>query len=194
MQEMTDRAQMLRQTVDDRRRHAARDQALAPYLGRLREVWAAESDAGPDGGSRLRVRLDSWERTAIQIAFGKVMGGSRRRGEELLVEGVAVRSRLEMELARFDNALDPANGAGAGEAAQLIEQLVSSASLAFMLIDDAQREIQQAIVAGDMRAAKQITAIRGKIRGSLNHVSDRLGPEATRKAREMAADMARGDA
>jgi len=188
----TNRTQMLRQSIDDRRRQGTRDRALAPYVNRLREVWSVEATAASgEGDQRLRIKLDPWERTALSVAFGVALG-TRRRGESLLVEGVAVRSRLQMELLRFDRSLDPANDGGAEETTGLIDQLINTASLGFMLIDEAQQEIQQSIMGGDMRAAKQITAIRGKIRESLNQVAERLGPEATRRAREIATAMSSG--
>ena len=176
------RKQMMMQSIRDHRREGIRRAALTPYLDRLRSMW-------PVGITESNLPLEPCERSALQVAYGDGVG-PRRRGEALMLEGVALRSKLQEELERFDAAVvAEVEGDTPSGLHEFIEPLVTGASLGLVLIGDAQREIEQSIFSGDMRAAKQVTAIRGKIRETINRVAERLGPVAYRRAREMSVAM-----
>jgi hypothetical protein len=179
------RGKAMIEAIRNYRQFGSRRAVLAPYVEKLVRL-------GPEGIGSVTTtigdglpRLELWERNGLQMALN---GGSGppTGSSSLLVEGIALRSKVREELDRFES----------GELREdetlerLICELITNAAIGLTLITEAQKVITEAIVEGDMRLAKQLTMFRAKIRDGVNRIADHLGGDAFRLARAKAEAMA----
>ncbi len=160
-----------------------RHEALKPYLEKLAAVGKSNADA--EAPLRINVggdsfHIDPWERDALLQSLEGPQQRGTQRWRTLLAQGVALQAKTLSDIHKLEQGGD---AAGLGEALRL------DATIAFALLEELQRAVDQAVVAGEMEHARRLTQFRNKLSRCLDAVESRLQPADFQTARELSEEL-----
>jgi hypothetical protein len=160
-----------------------RKNALAPILDRLALLRDEGQGEGLDAlGFPPDFTLDPWEERALNQALGEE-GNSERDWRSLLAEGIAFQALYFSHSDRSEEA-ESADDEETGR-----EQRIRTAAIGLALMEELQRVIDEALLAGKMDEARRLTGFRNRLAQIAARIRVEVGTEGFQRAESLSVQM-----